>query len=161
MQPSDESGTDQEAMPDLAPVVITAGLGVDGEHGPLFSGVDLSLAPGFHAVQMPGGPSQSALLLTLAGRLKASHGTVAVCGDTTPRAIRRHCAIAAFPDIDELEGPVTVDTVLTEQRRWLAPWYTRCPGWGGIPPNSTRYSATYPCLPDVPTSSSCPILNCF
>ena len=124
-QPGDDTGTDQEAKPDIAPVVITAGLGVDGEHGPLFSGVDLSLTPGFHAVQMPGGPSQSALLLTLAGRLNASHGTVAVCGDTKPRAIRRHCAIAAFPDIDELEGPVTVDTVITEQRRWLAPWYTR------------------------------------
>jgi hypothetical protein len=109
-------------------VVITAsGLGVDGEHGPLFSDVDLALTAGFHAIQMPGGPGQTALLLTLAGRLKATHGTVNVFGDSEPRAIRRHCSIAAFADIDDLEESVTVQTVLAEQRRWLAPWYARVP----------------------------------
>jgi hypothetical protein len=109
----------QEPIDDAAvPAVITAtGLGVDGEHGPLFSGIDLALAPGFHAIQM----------LTLAGRFKATHGTLTVLGDTTPRAIRRHCSIAAFADIDELEESVTVETVLAEQRRWLAPWYSPVP----------------------------------
>src|ERR1700734_3034092 len=112
----------------VAPAVITAtGLGVDGEHGPLFSGIDLALTAGFHAVQMPGGPGQTTLLMTLAGRFKPTHGTLNVLGDTKPRAIRRHCAIAAFPDIDELEESVTVQTVLAEQRRWLAPWYSRVP----------------------------------
>lgn len=111
-----------------APALITAtGLGVDGEHGPLFSGIDLALPAGFHAIQMPGGPGQTALLLTLAGRYKASHGTLTVLGDSKPRAIRRHCAIAAFEDIDELEETVTVQTVLAEQRRWLAPWYRPIP----------------------------------
>jgi ABC-type Mn2+/Zn2+ transport system ATPase subunit len=116
------------------PTLITAtGLGVDGEHGPLFSGVDLALTSGFHAIQMPGGPGQTALLLTLAGRLKATHGTVTVLGDSEPRAIRRHCAIAAFADIDDLEETVTVQTVLTEQRRWLAPWYARVSVESGQP----------------------------
>jgi hypothetical protein len=111
-----------------APALITAtGLGVDGEHGPLFSGIDLALTSGFHAIQMPGGPGQTALLLTLAGRFKPSHGSLTVLGDTGPRAIRRHCAIAAFEDIDELDESVTVKTVLAEQRRWLAPWYSRVP----------------------------------
>ncbi|MFV8166189.1 hypothetical protein ACNQVK_29500 [Mycobacterium sp. 134] len=110
-----------------APQIVTAGLGVDGEHGPLFSNIDLELTPGFHAIQMPGGWGQTALLLTLAGRLKPTRGTVTVCGETVPRAIRRHCAIAAFADIDELEDSVTVQTVLAEQRRWLAPWYRRVP----------------------------------
>ncbi|MGH3726168.1 MAG: hypothetical protein ACRDUS_18825 [Mycobacterium sp.] len=102
-------------------------MGVDGEHGPLFAGIDLELTSGFHAIQMPGGPGQHCLLLTLAGRLKASHGTVTVMGDTDPRAIRKHCAIAAFADIDELEETVTVKTVLAEQRNWLAPWFSRVP----------------------------------
>jgi ABC-type Mn2+/Zn2+ transport system ATPase subunit len=115
-----------------APTVITAtGLGVDGEHSPLFSAVDLALTTGFHAIQMPGGPGQTALLLTLAGRLKATHGTVTVLGDSEPRAIRQHCSIAAFADIDELEESVTVQTVLAEQRRWLAPWYSRVPVQAG------------------------------
>lgn len=111
-----------------APALITAaGLGVDGEHGPLFSDIDLKLSAGFHAIQMPGGPGQHCLLLALAGRLKATHGTVTVMGDSQPRAIRGHCAIAAFADIDELEETVTVQTVLSEQRNWLAPWFSRVP----------------------------------
>ncbi|OMC36722.1 hypothetical protein A5740_00145 [Mycobacterium sp. GA-1841] len=110
-----------------APQIIAAGLGVDGEHGPLFSDVDLELTPGFHAIQMPGGWGQTALLLTLSGRLKPTRGTVTVCGETQPGAIRRHCAIAAFADIDDLEDSVTVQTVLAEQRRWLSPWYRRVP----------------------------------
>jgi hypothetical protein len=120
---------DTQEEPDAAaPALITAnGLGVDGEHGPLFSGIDLALAQGFHAIQMPGGPGQTTLLLTLAGRFKATHGTLTVLGDTTPRAIRRHCSIAAFADIDELEESVSVETVLAEQRRWLAPWYSPVP----------------------------------
>jgi ABC-type Mn2+/Zn2+ transport system ATPase subunit len=117
---------------EFEPTLITAtGLGVDGEHGPLFSNIDLALTSGFHAIQMPGGPGQTALLLTLAGRLKASHGTVTVLGDSEPRAIRRHCSIAAFADIDDLEEAVTVQAVLAEQRRWLAPWYSRVPDEAG------------------------------
>ncbi|GAA4397576.1 hypothetical protein [Tsukamurella soli] len=117
-----------DARPPHSPDLITArGLGVDGEHGPLFAGIDLDLGTGFHAIQMPAGPEQNALLLTLAGRLKPSHGTVAVMGDTGPRRIRKHCAIAAFADIDELDESVTVQTVLAEQRRWLAPWYSPVP----------------------------------
>ncbi|WAJ43831.1 hypothetical protein OK015_22040 [Mycobacterium sp. Aquia_216] len=110
-----------------APVIVATGLGVSGEHGPLFSGVDLEFTPGFHAIQMPGGPGQTTLLLTLAGRFKATHGTLTVFGDATPHAIRRHCSIAAFADIDDLEESVTVETVLAEQRRWLAPWYSLVP----------------------------------
>ncbi|BBZ74752.1 hypothetical protein MANY_00890 [Mycolicibacterium anyangense] len=105
--------------------IVARGLTFDGEHGPLFSDVDLELGSGLHAVRMPGGHSQKALLLTLAGRLKPSSGTVAVLGATAPRAIRRHCAIAAFADIDDLDEAVTVGTVLAEQRRWLAPLFRR------------------------------------
>ncbi|WP_343571251.1 hypothetical protein [Mycobacterium sp.] len=116
---------------DATALITATGLGVDGEHGPLFSGIDLALPEGFHAIQMPGGPGQTTLLMTLAGRFKPTHGTLTVRGDTTPRAIRRHCAIAAFPDIDELEESVTVQTVLAEQRRWLAPWYAQIPREAG------------------------------
>lgn len=126
-EPATTSSDEPVQAPPSEPSIVAAGLGVDGEHGPLFSGVDLELGPGFHAIQMPGGPGQDVLLLTLAGRVKPSHGTVTVLGDTAPSMIRRHCSIAAFADIDELEESVTVQTVLAEQRRWLAPWYSRVP----------------------------------
>lgn len=111
--------------PDGDAIIVARGLTFDGEHGPLFCGVDLDIARGLHAVHMPGGHSQKALLLMLAGRLKPSAGTVAVFGETSPRAIRRHCAIAAFGDIDDLDEAVTVGTVVAEQRRWLAPLFRR------------------------------------
>ena len=134
---------------DATAVITAAGLGVDGEHEPLFSAVDLALPEGFHAIQMPGGPGQTALLLTLAGRFKPSHGTVTVLGDTTPRAIRRHCAIAAFPDIDELEESVTVQTVLAEQCRWLAPWYARIPRDAGTSNLAEVFGETPPPATDT------------
>jgi hypothetical protein len=119
---------DAQDEPAADPPLITAtGLGVDGEHGPLFAGIDLSLTKGFHAIRMPGGPEQTTLLLTVAGRFKPSHGTLTVLGATHPRSIRKHCAIAAFADIDELDESVSVQTVLAEQRRWLAPWYSHVP----------------------------------
>jgi hypothetical protein len=140
---------DTQDQPDASAtaLITAAGLGVDGEHGPLFSGIDLALPAGFHAIQMPGGPGQTTLLLTLAGRFKATHGTLTVVGDTTPRAIRRHCSIAAFPDIDELEESVTVQTVLAEQRRWLAPWYSPVPRDAGRAELTTVFGETPPPSP--------------
>jgi hypothetical protein len=127
--PTGEAGEpdDAEAQSDRQALIVATGLGVDGEHGPLFSGVDLELGPGLHAIQASGGWGQMALLLTLAGRLKRSHGALTVCGDSTPRTIRKHCAIAAFDDIDDLEETVSVQTIVAEQRRWLSPWYAQVP----------------------------------
>jgi ABC-type multidrug transport system ATPase subunit len=138
---------DAQDETEAAAVISAIGLGVDGEHGPLFSAVDLALPKGFHAIQMPGGPGQTALLLTLSGRFKPSHGTLTVLGDSTPRAIRRHCAIAAFPDIDELEESVTVQTVLAEQRRWLAPWYAQIPREAGTSTVAEVFGETAPPSP--------------
>lgn len=148
-QPNQQSDdTTESAAP--PPLIKATGLGLDGEHGPLYSDVDLALTPGFHAIQMPGGPAQHTLLLTLAGRLKPTRGALTVNGADTARDIRRHCAIAAFADIDELEEMVTVRTVLTEQRRWVSPWLSWVPNqtsapefgtvFGGItPPTADRY----------------------
>ena len=50
----------------------------------------ITFAPGPRApIQLPGGPGQDALPLTLAGRLKPTHGTVTVFDDAQPRAIRQ------------------------------------------------------------------------
>jgi ABC-type Mn2+/Zn2+ transport system ATPase subunit len=135
---------DAQAVTEATALITATGLGVNGEHGPLFSDIDLALSEGFHAIQMPGGPGQTALLLTLAGRFKPSQGTLTVLGDTTPRAIRRHCAIAAFSDIDELEESVTVQTVLAEQRRWLAPWYAQIPREAGTSTLTEVFGETTP-----------------
>ena len=89
----DQSDTGVPTPPEStppSPLIAARGLGLNGEHGPWFSDVDLELTPGFHAIRMPGGPTQHTLLLTLAGRLKPTSGTVTVSGESTPRGIRRH-----------------------------------------------------------------------
>ena len=137
------------AAPDTAdspPVINAEGLAVVGEHGPLFSDVDLQLRPGFHAIQMPGGPAQHTLLLSLAGRLKPTRGTVTVNGATGPRGIRKHCAIAAFADIDDLEDMVTVQTVLTEQRRWVSPFPAWVPVQSDVPEMTAVFGDDLPLL---------------
>jgi hypothetical protein len=120
--PAPHSDPGPESPP---PVIVAEDVGVDGEHGPLVAGADFSCPEGLHALQMAGAIAQKTLLLTLAGRLRPSRGTVTVLGASTPRAIRTHCAIAGFAEIDDLEESVTVRTVIDEQRRWLAPWYRR------------------------------------
>src|ERR1700675_3948322 len=81
-----------------APAVITATrLGVDGEHGPLFSGIDLALTAGFHAVQMPGGPGQTTLLMTLAGRFKPPPRPLNVPVGTKPRGFAGTGGSRPFP----------------------------------------------------------------
>ncbi|MDR3661955.1 MAG: hypothetical protein P4L86_16495 [Mycobacterium sp.] len=139
----DETQAPAEDTAETPPVIAAHGLSVVGEHGPLFSDVDLELKPGFHAIQMPGGPAQHTLLLTVAGRLKQTRGTVTVNGATGPRAIRQHCAIAAFAEIDDLEETVTVQTVITEQRRWLSPF----PSWVPVQTGGPEVDAVFGDLP--------------
>ncbi|MUL67811.1 hypothetical protein BOO86_25285 [Mycobacterium sp. CBMA 234] len=140
----DETTAAQDAA-DRPPVITAQGLSVVGEHGALFSDVDLELKPGFQAIQMPGGPAQHTLLLTLAGRLKPTTGKVTVSGATGPRAIRQHCAIAAFADIDDLEEMVTVQTVLTEQRRWVSPF----PAWVPVQSETPEMTAVFGDIPEL------------
>jgi len=139
----DDETTAAPDTAETAPVITAQSLSVVGEHGPLYSDVDLELKPGFHAIQMPGGPAQNTLLLTLAGRLKPTKGTVTVNGATGPRAIRKHCAIAAFEDIDDLEDMVTVQTVLTEQRRWVSPF----PAWVPVQSDVPEMAAVFGDVP--------------
>ena len=128
---SPEAEPNAEAANGVEPVIVARQLEVATEHGPLFRGVDLDIDPGLHALRIPAGARQSALLLALAGRLRPKTGTVSVFGETNPRAIRKQCAVAAIEGVDELDDPVTVRTVLAEQRRWLAPWYSSVPSDAG------------------------------
>ena len=73
-------------------VIAATGLRVDGEHGPLFTGVGFSCPGGLHALQLPGGHPQAALLLVLAGRLKPTAGAVSVTSGTAAL----HTAYAAL-----------------------------------------------------------------
>ncbi len=158
----DEQQEPQEStLNDPDPAVITAaGLGVDGEHGPLFSGIDLALAAGFHAIQMPGGPGQNTFLLTLAGRFKPTHGTLTVLGEThaardppalRDRGLRRHRRAGGIrhrADRARRATAVAGAVVLASARDAGGAELTTC-------------SATSRRRPPRHTSSNCRTSNCF
>ena len=103
-----------------AGVPITAeGLGVDGARGAVFAGVGLRAEPGaLVAVAGPGGSGRTSLLLTLAGRMRPSHGSATVGGEPLPAragAVRRLVRVARATGAVELQERWTVQEAIDLQ----------------------------------------------
>lgn len=97
---------------------------VKGPWGPVYGPIDLDVdAGGVTALIHPAGTGRTALLLTLAGRMRAQAGTVTVFGQTDARKIFSTAALANIDALDKIAESVTVRDLITEQRRWDAPWY--------------------------------------
>ncbi|NUR89808.1 MAG: ATP-binding cassette domain-containing protein [Nonomuraea sp.] len=65
----------------------------------------------------PAGSGRTSLLLTLAGRMRPTTGTLSVAGHTRPRAIRRAAALALVDGVTDLDRSLTVREHLRERRR--------------------------------------------
>jgi predicted ABC-type transport system involved in lysophospholipase L1 biosynthesis ATPase subunit len=104
--------------------VIARGIAMTGPWGPAFGPLDLDIdAGGVTALMGPAGSGRTALLMTLAGRMKPSSGTVTVFGHTRARDIFAESALAGIEELDSVSESVTVRDLITEQSRWDAPWY--------------------------------------
>lgn len=101
------------------------GLALSAARGRVFGPLDIALDTPFTLVVGDAGTGRTSLLLTLAGRMKPSAGSLEVLGTSGLRAIQRLGAIAGFSGIDDLEDSVTVSNAVTERLRWDAPWYRR------------------------------------
>ncbi|MGI5206968.1 ATP-binding cassette domain-containing protein [Spirillospora sp. CA-108201] len=85
------------------------GLGVKGARGWVFRDVELDVPAGaLVAVSGIAGTGRTALLLTLAGRMKPAEGTVAVGGVTGLRRIQRVAALGIVPGVTGLDPALTV-----------------------------------------------------
>lgn len=117
----------EEPQPDApAPPAVTArGISMTGPWGPVFGPLDLDVpaAGGVTVLVGPPGSGRTALLMTLAGRMKPSTGTVTVFGHSKTRDIFGVCALAGVEQLDAIYESVTVRDLITEQIRWDAPWY--------------------------------------
>jgi ABC-type dipeptide/oligopeptide/nickel transport system ATPase subunit len=72
----------------------------------------------------PGGRGRTALLLTLAGRMKPTTGHLSAFGITdAAQHLFDNAAIAYVDEVDGIEQTIRVRDVVTEQIRWAAPWY--------------------------------------
>ncbi|WP_084468600.1 ABC transporter ATP-binding protein [Nocardiopsis trehalosi] len=95
------------------------GLELRTRAGPVYSGVDLSAAPGSLTVlHAEAGSGRTALLLTLAGRMRPTSGTLRVDGHRVPgaaRRIRRIAALGLSDGVNDLDERLTVRHHLTER----------------------------------------------
>nr|WP_084468598.1 ATP-binding cassette domain-containing protein [Nocardiopsis trehalosi] len=95
------------------------GLGLRTGEGAVYSGVSFDAAPGsLVAVAAPSGAGRTALLLTLAGRMRPTSGTLRVDGHALPAAARRVRRIAALglsDGVNDLDERLTAGDHLAER----------------------------------------------
>jgi ABC-type multidrug transport system ATPase subunit len=104
--------------------VSARGIRMRGPWGPVYGPVDLDISEGGLTVLIcPPGQGRTALLMTLAGRMRPVEGTLTVFGRASAREAFAMSALAGIEDIDTVPESVTVRDLLTEQLRWNASWY--------------------------------------
>ncbi len=117
--------SDQEtAQQQQPPAVVARDIQKTGPWGPVFGPLDLDIeAGGVTMLTAPAGSGRTALLMSLAGRMKPTTGTLEVFGRKKARDIFAVSALAGIEQLDSVFESVTVRDVITEQSRWDAPWY--------------------------------------
>ncbi|NAZ88058.1 ABC transporter ATP-binding protein [Kineococcus indalonis] len=99
----------------------------------VFSGVDLAVPTGSMLVVRGGaGSGKTSLLLTLAGRMRPTGGTLRVLGHELPaqaRAVRRRAALGEVRGVNDLDDALTVEQHVAERvvlhQPWWRPWASR------------------------------------
>ncbi len=110
--------------PEPEPAVSARAITMRGPWGPVYGPIDLDVdTGGVTALIHPAGTGRTALLLTLAGRMRPISGTVTVFGHSDARKIFGVSALANIDQLDKIAESVTVRDLITEQLRWDAPWY--------------------------------------
>jgi len=106
-----------------ADVVDADGVGVRTYRGWVYSGVTLRAGRGaVVAVAGPGGSGRTSFLLTVAGRMKPTTGSLSVCGLALPRSaakVRRRTAVARATGAADLEPELRVADHVRERRLTL------------------------------------------
>lgn len=96
--------------------VHAVGLSLEGEHGWVYRDVGVAAEPGsLTVVTGQAGSGRTSLLLTLAGRMRPSAGTLTVGRYGRPRAIRRVAALGLVDGVNDLEKALTVREHLHER----------------------------------------------
>lgn len=95
-----------------------------GPWGPVYGPLDLHIdVGGLTVLHCPPGSGRTALLMTLAGRMRPVSGDLIVLGRTRATEIFARAALAGIAELDTVAESVTVRDLITEQLRWDAAWY--------------------------------------
>lgn len=112
----------QDAPP--PPAVVARGIAMTGPWGPVYGPIDLEVEAGGVTVLIgTAGPGRTALLMTLAGRMRPTSGSVTALGRRRATEIFGVAALAGVEELDTVSESVRVGDLITEQLRWDAPWY--------------------------------------
>jgi len=106
---------------DPEPAISARALAVPG---PADGPIDLDIDAGGVTVLVGApGVGRTALLLTLAGRMRPAKGQLTVFGRTRVHDIFDGAALAAIDGVDDVAETATVGDLITEKLRWDANWY--------------------------------------
>ncbi|TFC56717.1 ATP-binding cassette domain-containing protein [Cryobacterium sp. TMB3-1-2] len=112
---------------DVQATLVADELSVSHKRGVVFGPLSFSADDGLTVICGPAGSGRTSLLLTLAGRMKPSSGSLFVLGEDLPRharRIQRRTGVSGFHGIDTLEESVSVAAAIRERHAWLAPWWS-------------------------------------
>jgi energy-coupling factor transporter ATP-binding protein EcfA2 len=116
--------SDDEDASTTEPAISARAITMRGPWGPVYGPDDLDIdAGGVTVLVCPPGSGRTALLMTLAGRMRPASGALQVFGRTNARDIFAGAAIAGIDELDTVDESVTVRDLITEQLRWDANWY--------------------------------------
>ena len=106
-------------------LLVAEDIGVRASWGHIYGPTSLRVAEGGVTVLVgSGGRGRTALLLTLAGRMKPTSGSLTAFGRRNDaRHLFARAAIADIDEVDGIEQAIRVRDVVTEQIRWHAKWY--------------------------------------
>lgn len=119
MQPNEIPVINQ--MPSASPEVFAEAhdLGLRTSQGCPYAGVDLVVRKGaLTALRGREGSGKTALLLTLAGRMAPSQGTLIVLGEPMPkrsRRVQRRIGLGLFAGLNDLCGNATVESIVAAE----------------------------------------------
>ena len=110
---------------DEQPILTLDKVSVEASWGHIFGPVSLSVHGGGVTVLVGhGGRGRTALLLTLAGRMKPSSGSVVSFGNTDdPHGLFKRAGVGFISEVDEIVQAIRVRDVVTEQLRWSDKWF--------------------------------------
>jgi ABC-type multidrug transport system ATPase subunit len=110
-----DAAAGQRTAPSIAPgpaELVAEGLTLRTRRGPVYEDVGLTLErAGLGVLTGPSGAGKTALLLTLAGRMRFTGGTATVCGldvRRDARSVRRLVGLGIIPGITDLDDTTTI-----------------------------------------------------
>jgi ABC-type multidrug transport system ATPase subunit len=114
---------------DLPMAVQARALALTGARGPVYGPLDFDVPAGWVVAAVGAqGTGRTSLLLTLAGRMRPSSGSLRVLGVDPlkrPRVVQTRCAVAGFSPIDTLDEGLRVREVITERADLVVPLWRR------------------------------------